>query len=138
MTAGYCGEIIEVITFLSIFTSYRRLDHLILIVKYNRKLLFLNQNIFAKTRIQESFVTLVYVISSPKQTMLFFSPFFYCAYFLNYRNCLRQNSNSEPSFGVVVFVTSVFSSKQTTWFSRRSSIILSFRAFTGNRAQNSF
>jgi hypothetical protein len=39
------------------------------------------------------FVALVPVISSPKQTILFFTPFFYRAYFLSYRNRLHRDSN---------------------------------------------
>jgi hypothetical protein len=118
-------------------------DHSIRIVEYHWKKLSLNQTSSRglEPRTVFSFVTLVPVIISPKQTTLDLAPFFYRAWFPSNRNRLRRESNPGQFFGFMAFVSVLSSSKQLlSW--RRSSIVVSFRAtgpaLTGNRTQDTF
>jgi hypothetical protein len=80
----YCVEIRHQLTFLiNIYHAkdYHKLDHSIRIVECHRKKLSLSLNPTSSPGLEPStifaFVSLIVVITSPKQTILFFSPFFY-------------------------------------------------------------
>jgi hypothetical protein len=93
----YCGEIRQMLTFLINFycpKAYHRPDHSISFVEYHKKLFLNPPSPRLEPRTVFGFVTLVSVISSSKQTTLVLAPFFYRAWFPNYRNRPHRNSNS--------------------------------------------
>jgi hypothetical protein len=110
----YCREIRQMLTFLiSLYCpkAYHRPDYSIRIVEY-KKIISLNpiSSPSVEPRAVFGFVTLVPVISSPKQTVLFFAPF--CrAYLPSYRNHFQRDSNSGqfsglcPCYCNLLFVT---------------------------------
>lgn len=86
-------------------------------------------------------MTVVSVISLPKQRIQFLVPF-YRAYFSNPWNCLHQEFNPRHFLGVSTFVSVISFSEQQLWTLRHSSIAISYLAteiiFAENRNQENF